>query len=126
MPNSSSILLWPICFSVGLVTPAVLHAADPPNRDPDTEFKKLDADGDGEVLPDEFKAFLPSRFVPDLFRRLDRDDDGLLTLNEFRTVAAIRGKGRVDDHGKLPTPRAFGGRPRLSLPKKGCSRSMRS
>jgi CubicO group peptidase (beta-lactamase class C family) len=102
MPNSSSIL-WPICFSVGLVTPAVLPAAEPPNRDPDTEFKKLDADGDGKVLPDEFQAFLPSRFVPDLFRRLDRDDDGLLTLNEFRTVAAIRGKGRVDDHGKLPT-----------------------
>ncbi len=50
-------------------------------------FKKMDADGNGTVSLDEFKAGLSaqkdSAAVEDYFNKLDTDTDGKLTLDEY-------------------------------------------
>jgi hypothetical protein len=99
------------CVSLGLIAfvceRSLLYAQQAQQQDPDTEFKKLDANGDKRISADEFKAFRPSRLMPDLFKRLDRDRDGLLSLVEFRVVATMGSKardaGRSVENERLPT-----------------------
>lgn len=58
-----------------------------PKRDPAEVFKKLDANGDGKISLDEFKAGPAGKKDPakaeEIFKKKDKDGDGFLTLEEF-------------------------------------------
>ncbi len=66
--------------------PAAGDAAKP-KRDPAEVFKKLDANGDGKISLDEFKAGPAGKKDPakaeEIFKKKDKDGDGFLTLEEF-------------------------------------------
>lgn len=54
-------------------------------------FPVLDADGDGEIGPDEYRAYLESGFhepppADDLFPLLDRNGDGRISRSEFEQL----------------------------------------
>jgi CubicO group peptidase (beta-lactamase class C family) len=86
------------CASLGFIAfvfeRSSLYVLQARQHDPEAEFKKLDANGDNSISADEFKAFRPSRMMPDLFKRLDRDGDGSLSLVEFQVVATMGSKAR--------------------------------
>jgi hypothetical protein len=65
---------------------------DPPSRNPDSVFPRLDENGDGTLSADELRKFPGTQRLPDLFDRLDRDGDGKVTRAEFRAVAGMGGK----------------------------------
>lgn len=52
------------------------------SRTPGTALDKADANHDGYVTRDEFKASRAARF-----NRLDRNDDGVVSLSEFSRLA---------------------------------------
>ena len=93
----------------------------PPKADPGVIFRRLDANADGRISRDEFRAFIANapRFKDNpelargLFDRLDSNKDGYLSLEEFRKIADIRpgmtkGKGdfRPKSKDKPDTPLA--------------------
>jgi Ca2+-binding EF-hand superfamily protein len=54
--------------------------------DPARVFKKKDADGDGKLSLEEFKAGMPEKALTkadDRFKKLDTNGDGSLSLEEF-------------------------------------------
>jgi len=66
--------------------PAAGDAAKP-KKDPAEVFKKLDANNDGKISLDEFKAGPAGKKDPakaeEIFKKKDKDNDGFLTLEEF-------------------------------------------
>jgi CubicO group peptidase (beta-lactamase class C family) len=75
-----------------LASLAHAQSNDPPRRDPDSVFPRLDANGDESLSADELRKFPGTQRLPDLFDRLDRDGDGKVTRAEFRAVAGMGGK----------------------------------
>jgi hypothetical protein len=75
--------------------PAAGDAAKP-KRDPAEVFKKLDANGDGKVSLEEFKAGPAGKKDPvkaeENFKRRDKDNDGFLTLEEFSAAGGKKNK----------------------------------
>ncbi len=76
-------------------------AAAKPKKDPAAAFAKLDANGDGKVSLEEFKA--NKRFQKDpakaekVFARKDTDKDGSLTQEEFTAKPVPKMKAKADD-----------------------------
>jgi hypothetical protein len=70
---------------------------DRPRPNPEEAFKKLDANGDGSVTLDEFKAGPRAQQNPEraegAFKRMDKDGDGKLTLEEFKSGRPPGGPG---------------------------------
>ncbi len=70
----------------------VVSAADPakPKADPEKAFKKLDANGDGKVTAEEFKASPAAQKdaakAEASFAKKDKDGDKSLTLEEFSAM----------------------------------------
>lgn len=65
--------------------------ADAASRTPGAALDKADADHDGYVTREEFKAARSAQFD-----HLDRDDDGVVTLSEFpRLARSNRPKARA-------------------------------
>lgn len=60
-------------------------------------FKKLDANSDGSVSLEEFKASPRGQKDPakaeEAFKRMDKDSDGKLTLEEIKAGRPQRGPG---------------------------------
>jgi Ca2+-binding EF-hand superfamily protein len=74
---------------------------DKPKMDPEAMYKKLDADSNGSVSLDEFKAHGIGKKDPakaeEIFKKKDKDADGKLSLDEFKA-----GGGKKPDGGKKP------------------------
>ena len=70
-----------------------------PRPNPEEAFKKLDANSDGSVTLDEFKAGPRAQQNPEraegAFKRMDKDSDGKLTLEEFKSGRPPGGPGGV-------------------------------
>ena len=60
----------------------------PGHPKPEEIFKKLDADGDGNVTLEEFKKGPKSKEHPEkaeeIFKKIDANSDGNITLEEFK------------------------------------------
>ena len=60
-----------------------------PHANPDEAFKKLDANSDGGITLDEFKAGPRGQKDPAraeaAYKKIDKDGDGKVTLEEFKT-----------------------------------------
>jgi Ca2+-binding EF-hand superfamily protein len=72
--------------------------ADKPKRSPEEAFKKLDANSDGSVTAEEFKAGPLAKRAPDradaFFKSHDKDNDGKLSLEEYKTRPAKKEKAQ--------------------------------
>jgi Ca2+-binding EF-hand superfamily protein len=66
---------------IGLAALGV-SSANAASRTPGAALEKADANHDGYVARDEFKASRAAQF-----QRLDRNDDGVVTLSEFPRLA---------------------------------------
>jgi len=87
----------PAAPAAGDAKPAAPAAADAkPKRDPAEVFKKLDANGDGKVSLEEFKAGPAGKKDPakaeEIFKKKDKDGDGFLTLEEFSAPGGKKNK----------------------------------
>ncbi|NBU41400.1 MAG: EF-hand domain-containing protein [Planctomycetia bacterium] len=70
-----------------VVASPVASGADKPAIDPEKVFKRKDADGDGKLSLEEFKAGLKEKALENAdrrFKRVDTDGDGTLSLEEFK------------------------------------------
>ena len=74
---------------------------------PEALFKKLDANDDGKLSPEEFgkapeqpkvkgATKVKAKKADDHFRRLDADNDGALSLNEFKGIGELKKKTKAD------------------------------
>jgi hypothetical protein len=76
--------------------------------DPEKIFKKLDADGNGSVSLEEFKAGPRAQEHPEkadeIFKKIDKDDNGELSLEEFKSHRPPhrRGPGKRGGDGAPP------------------------
>jgi phage terminase small subunit len=102
-----------------LLTPAIAMAADTaapkkPGKGgdkrptPEEAFKKLDANADGTVSLEEFKASPRGKKdatkAEEAFKKMDKDSDGKLTLDEFKARAAKK-EGTKPDAPKPDAPK---------------------
>lgn len=77
---------------------------------PEEIFKKLDANSDGAVSLDEFKAGPRAKEHPEkaeeIFKKIDTDGNGSLSLEEFKAHRPPHppGKGRGRGEGGDPPP----------------------
>jgi|TARA_Y100000385_G_scaffold48179_1_gene44696 Ca2+-binding EF-hand superfamily protein len=63
--------------------------------DPAKMFEKKDADGDGALTLEEFKAGMKGKALENAekrFEKLDKDGDGKVTLEEMKAGLAAMGK----------------------------------
>ncbi len=116
-----------ICSAMALAS-ALCLAEDKPGRppggpdgprgdrqrpNPEEAFKKLDANSDGSISLEEFKANPRAQANPDrageAFARMDKDSDGKVTLEEFKSGRPAGGPlgpggpGRGGDKPKRPS-----------------------
>lgn len=96
-----SLLLVPVlAIAADDAKPKKPAKGDRPN--PEEAFKKLDANADGSVSLDEFKAGPRGKKDPakaeEAYKKLDKDSDGKLTLDEFKT----RGGKKPGEEPKKP------------------------
>ena len=84
-------------FSISAVFAADDDGKKPEKKkgDPAARFAKLDADSDGKVTLDEFKAGMKknSEGAEKMMKAKDRDKDGSLTKEEFTAAPKKKGKG---------------------------------
>src|SRR5580692_4881462 len=99
---------WPRCvlWAVALVAvPSALLADDPPaGEDREALFKKLDANGDGQLTSDEIPEE-QQRLFKRMLRTSDKDGDGKLSHEEF--LAATKEQDRPaapEGAGGAPSP----------------------
>lgn len=87
-----------------------------PGKRPNPEeiFKKLDADSNGSLSLEEFKASPRAQKDPDkaeqAFKKMDADSDGGVTLEEFKKARPPRGPGGPGK-GRGPGQGGGGGNP---------------
>ncbi|MBN8787333.1 MAG: EF-hand domain-containing protein [Terrimonas sp.] len=62
---------------------------EPPKRDPEALFKKLDTDGDGKISKDEADK-AEHKMIKDHFSEIDTNADGYISKEEFK---AFKPKG---------------------------------
>lgn len=77
--------------------------------DPEMMFKRIDANGDGKISKDEFKAFFSKigkgkladkpELIDKMFQRMDANGDGSISLEEFKKAREMREK-KAEGKGK--------------------------
>lgn len=81
---------------VGLVAlPLSAAEKEKKPRDPAKIFSRRDADGDGKLTFDEFKAGMKEAALDKAeqrFKRIDADGDGSVTLEEFTEAMKVQKK----------------------------------
>ena len=75
------------CFAA--VSSYAQEKKDPPKRDPEELFKKLDTDGDGKISKDEADKS-EHKMIKDHFSEIDTNSDGYISKEEFK---AFKPKG---------------------------------
>ncbi len=99
--------LFALALSASLALAADGDKPKPPGgdgakRNPEEAFKKLDANGDGSLSKDEFKAAPFAQKNPERaekgFEAKDKDKDGKLSKEEF----VARPEGKPGEQGKKP------------------------
>jgi Ca2+-binding EF-hand superfamily protein len=81
---------WLLGASVALVAFSVVpvaQAADKPAPDPAKMFAKKDANSDGSLSLDEFKAGMKDKALENAdkrFKKIDSNSDGKVSLDEFK------------------------------------------
>lgn len=78
-----------VCVAVAccLAVPAVAADGEKKARNPAKVFQKRDANGDGSLSLEEFKAGMPEKALARAdarFKKLDANGDGKLSLEEFK------------------------------------------
>ena len=78
-----------VCVAVAccLAVPAVAADGDKKAPNPEKVFQKRDANGDGSLSLEEFKAGMPEKALTRAdarFKKLDANGDGKLSLDEFK------------------------------------------
>jgi len=80
--------LLSIVFCTGLaLTPVALAVAADKPIDPEKIFKRKDANSDGSLSLDEYKAGMKDRQLENAekrFKKIDTNSDGKLSLEEFK------------------------------------------
>ena len=88
-----------VCTSIAIAAEEK-PAAEKPKRDPEAMFKKLDANTDGSLNLEEFKAGPMAKRNPDKadenFKKRDKDSDGKLSLEEFKAAGEKRAEKKSD------------------------------
>lgn len=94
---------------LGMAPPSMAEKPGKGKKDPDALFKKIDANGDGQITKEEMKKFREQRAASKgktakkgkgkgkggMFKKLDTNNDGVLTPDEFRKIAELKkGKGK--------------------------------
>jgi len=70
-----------------MVVPAAVAAEGKKAPDPAKAFARKDANSDGALSPDEFKAGMKDKALDNAdkrFKKIDTDGDGKLSLDEFK------------------------------------------
>lgn len=80
--------------------PAFADAKEPRRAGADRAFAQMDADGDGKVSLEEFKAAAAAR-AEKRFSVMDADGDGFLSADDLKGPA-----DRLDGHKKRTKPAA--------------------
>jgi len=78
-----------VCVAVAccLAVPAVAADGDKKAPNPEKVFQKKDANSDGSLSLEEFKAGMPEKALTRAdarFKKLDANSDGKLSLDEFK------------------------------------------
>ncbi len=76
-------------LTAGAAGAAVYGAApqsDPAGPTPVTDFERIDANGDGLITPQEFRAVRAHNRWLGHFSRYDANHDGVIVLNEFTSA----------------------------------------
>ena len=78
-----------VCAAVAccLAVPAVAADGDKKGPNPEKVFQKKDANSDGSLSLEEFKAGMPEKALTRAdarFKKLDANSDGKLSLEEFK------------------------------------------
>ncbi|WP_411825907.1 EF-hand domain-containing protein [Luteolibacter sp. AS25] len=76
-------------------------------------FKKMDADGDGQISKDEFFAVEMTERVPEekrdeLYARLDRNKDGMISMREIEAMGKEQDEKRRREFRELDTDKNRG------------------
>src|SRR6185437_8173704 len=91
---------WPgfvLSIAALAAAPSILLADDPPaGEDREALFKKLDANGDGQLTSDEIPEE-QQRLFKRLLRTSDKDSDGKLTREEFLAATQERERPAVPE-----------------------------
>src|SRR5437867_67407 len=109
--NRLSIFLLPLAALSGTAAMAQAPGTSRPVPALDEAFKRVDANQDGKLDPQEFGKFiqrsrsLSGSNADEVFGKLDTNKDGALTLDEFRGITGIsRGSPAPPSPKPKPTP----------------------
>lgn len=95
-------------FGILAIAASLSYGEEPPAKPdkpkhptPEAMFKKLDANSDGSLTLEEFKASPKAQKDPakaeEKYKKMDKNSDGSVTLEEFKAAVGKGGKDKKKD-----------------------------